>query len=348
MEIIKVFLITVIVFGVLIFVHEFGHFLAARIFGVRVNEFAIGMGPKLFSYKSKKSGTLYTIRALPIGGYNSMEGEIEESDEDGAFCSKPVWQRMIIILAGAFMNILLGFIIMLIIVLTTKNYLSNTVNVFRADGAEGYISDYQGLKSGDKIIKVNGNRTHIADEVTYAIFKDGVEPVNVTVIRDGEKIVIEGVQFPTASIQGQVYGVRNFSLNVERKNFTNTMKHTFYGSINSIVQVFDAIKGIIVGKYGFNDVSGPIGVGEALGEAAAIGNSTLLMLVVLLAMNIGVFNLLPIPALDGGRFVFLLIEAIFRKPIPKKIEENINAVGMLLLFGLVIIVAFKDIFKVFI
>lgn len=348
METVKVFLITVIVFGVLIFVHELGHFLAARIFGVKVNEFAIGMGPKLFSFRGKKSGTLYSLRLLPIGGYNSMEGENEESESEGAFCSKPVWQRMIIIVSGALMNILLGFIIMSIIVVTTKNYASNVVDVFvKSEGMTEYPTEYGGLRSGDKIIKINGDRVHIADEVSYAIFNEGGKPVNVTVIRDGKKQVIENVQFPTATSGDVVYGMRNFYFKVEPKNFVNTVKHTFYGSINSIVQIFDSIKGIMSGRYGLKEVSGPIGVGEALGEAAGMGITTLLTLTVLLAMNLGVFNLLPIPALDGGRLVFLIIEAIRRKPIPRDVEAGINGVGMLVLLGLVVVVAFKDVFMIF-
>lgn len=348
METVKVFLITVIVFGVLIFVHELGHFIAARIFGVRVNEFAIGMGPKLFSYKGKKSGTLYSLRLLPIGGYNSIEGEDGDSDSEDSFCTKPVWQRMIIIVSGALMNILLGFIIMTVIVLATKNYASNVIDVFvKSEGMTEYPTEYGGLKSGDKILKINGDRVHIADEVSYAIFNEGGSPVNITVIRGGKKQIIENVQFPTAESGGVVYGMRNFYFKVEPKNFVNTVKHTFYGSINSMVQIFDSLKGIVSGKYGFKDVSGPIGVGEAIGEATKIGITPLLTLTVLLAMNLGIFNLLPIPALDGGRLVFLIIEAIRRKPLPKDVEATVNGVGMLVLLGIVAIVAFKDVFMIF-
>ena len=348
----KVFLITVVVFGVLIFVHELGHFIAARIFGVRINEFAIGMGPKIFSYKGKKSGTLYSLRLLPIGGYNSMEGEdgevSGEEKSEGSFCCKPVWQRMIIIVSGALMNILLGFVIMSIIVLNTKQYASNVIDVFvKTEGMTEYPTEYGELKSGDRIVKINGDRVHIADEVSYAIFYEGGVPVDVTVIRDGMKMVIENVQFPTAESGGVVYGVRNFYFKVEPKTFASTVKHTFYGSINSMVQIFDSIKGIASGKYGIEGVSGPIGVGEALGEAAKISYTALLTFVVLLAMNLGIFNLLPIPALDGGRLVFLIIEAIRRKPLPKNVEATVNGVGMMVLLGIVVIVAFKDIFMIF-
>ncbi len=344
-----VFILTVIIFGVLIFVHELGHFIAARIFGVKVNEFAIGMGPKIFSKQSKKTGTLYSLRLLPIGGYNAMEGEDEESNDSGSFSSKPAWQRMIIIVAGGLMNLLLGIVVMFILVLSMKQYASVQISSFRTDTegvyADSYVSESGStLLSGDIIYKINDKKIHIGDELSYRIFSEGAEPVDITVIRNGEKIVLTDVQFPVAEISGIKYGVINFYVEPQEKTFVSTVKQVFYVSINSMVQVFDSLKGIVSGKYGFDDLSGPIGVGGAVGDAASVGFSSVLNLVVLLAMNLGIFNLIPFPALDGGRLVFLIIEAIRRKPVPKNIEATVHGVGMLLLFGLVIVVAFKDVF----
>lgn len=346
MGFIKVFLLTVLVFGVLIFVHELGHFIAARAFKVKVNEFAIGMGPAIFSRKSKRSGTLYSLRLLPIGGYNSMEGENEASDDDGAFCSKPAWQRMIIVVSGGLMNLLLGIILMFIIVLCMKSYPSTHVHSFYDYETQTYVDEYCGLQKDDEIIKINGKRVHIGDELSYMIFAYGAEPVDVTVIRDGQVKVIEDVQFPVGEASGIKYGVRNMRYYAEKKNFVNTVKQAFYGSTNSMVQIIDSLKGMLTGKYGFSEISGPIGVGDALGEAASMGTESFLMLTVLLAMNLGIFNLLPFPALDGGRLVFLIIEAIRRKPISRNVEAGIHSVGMLLLLGLVFVVAFKDVFMV--
>lgn len=346
MGFIKVFLLTVLVFGVLIFVHEFGHFIAARAFKVKVNEFAIGMGPAIFSHKSKKSGALYSLRLLPIGGYNSMEGENEASDDDGAFCSKPAWQRMIIVVSGGLMNLLLGIILMFIIVLCMEKYPSTHIHSFYDYDSQTYTQEFCGLKTGDKIVKINGKRVHIGDEVSYSIFSYGVDPVVVTVIRDGKTVNIENVQFPVSETDGIRYGVRNIVYYAEPKNLGNTVKQVFYGSTNSMAQIIDSLKGMVTGKYGFNEISGPIGVGDALGDAASMGIDALLMLTVLLAMNLGIFNLLPFPALDGGRLVFLIIEAVRRKPVPRNIEAGIHSAGMLLLFGLVFVVAFKDIFTV--
>ncbi len=346
MEIFWIFILTVLIFGVLIAVHELGHFLAARLFKVKVNEFAIGMGPKLFAHKSKKSGTLYTIRLFPIGGYNSIEGEDGDSQDAGAFCSKPVWQRMIIILAGGIMNLLTGIIIMAVLVLGSKQYVSNQIDVFFMKDENGnYVTEYEGLRSGDIILKINNDRVHIAEEVSYSIFNQGYVPVDVTVERDGVVMVIEDVSFPVENESGIYYGVRNFYFNTEPKNFINTVKHTFYGSFNSVVQVFDSIKGLVMGKYSVDQLSGPIGVGGAIGEAAKMGADTVLNFVVLLSMNLGIFNLLPLPALDGGRFVFLVIEAIRRKPVPSAIEASIHSVGMILLLALAVFVAFKDIVR---
>ena len=278
-----------------------------------------------------------------------MEGEDNDSEDEGAFCSKPAWQRIIIVAAGAIMNVLLGVILMLIVVLGSKHYVSTQIDVFTAkDDAGNYLTEFSGLKAGDTILKINGTKVHIGDEVSYEIFHQGASPVSVTVIRDGQKLVIDGVQFPVGETSGLSYGMRNFYLNPEAKTFGNTIKQTFYGCINSMVQVFDSIWGLIIGRYGFNELSGPIGIGGAIGDAAEVGTTTLLNLVVLLAMNLGIFNLLPVPALDGGRLVFLSIEAIRGKPIPRDIEANIHAVGMLLLLGLIGVVAIKDIIMYFV
>ncbi len=352
-----VFLITVLVFGVMILIHELGHFIACRIFGVKVNEFAVGMGPKLLSHQSKKSGTVYSLRAFPIGGFNSIEDGTEEiTDEHGntvmvqketvpedAFPAKPVWQRMIIIGAGAFMNLLLGFIIMTVVVIGTEKYGSTTIAHFvDENGAE--MSEYNGLKAGDEVLKVGNRRVHTGDEFIYAIFADGAKPLDFTVLRDGKKTVVKDVSLPTQEEQGITFGVINFRIYTEEKNFPNTVKQAFFGATNAITQVFDSLKGMVTGKYGLQHMSGPIGVGEVIGQAASVGLNSLLSITVLLTMNLGIFNLLPIPGLDGGKLVFLIAEAIIRKPIPRKIEERATVVGITLLMALVVVVAFKDVF----
>ena len=359
-EAVKITVITVLVFGVLIFVHELGHFIACRIFGIRVNEFAIGMGPKLLSRQSKKSGTVYSVRAFPIGGFNNIEyGSVETTDAEGneilyhppreelpdyALGAKPVWQRMIVMVAGALMNLILGLIIMTVIVISTEKYGSTTVAYFLDTETGEQIQEYSGLMAGDKIVKVGGRRVFTGDELVYSIFAKGADPVDVTVIRDGNKKMIEDVSFPTQEKQGITFGIINFRIYSEEKNFVNTVKQSFFGSVNVVTQVVDSLVGIFTGKYGLEHMSGPIGVGEVIGQAAKYGLRSVMTITVMLSMNLGVFNLLPVPGLDGGKIVFLIIEWIRRKPIPTKIEENATIVGITLLFALGIVIAFKDTF----
>ena len=353
------FLITALIFGILIFVHELGHFIACRIFGVKVNEFAIGMGPKILSKRSKKSGTVYSLRLFPIGGFNSIEDGLEEfTDENGktsvrvkevmpedAFPTKAVWKRIIIIAAGAIMNFLLGFIIMTVIVIGTKYYGSTTLAYFvDENNPEAKIEEFQGLKRGDQVIKVGNRYVHTDEEFVYSIFANGDEPVDIVVKRGGEKVTVPSVKFPTKEEQGITYGVVNFKVYTEEKNFANTVKRAFFGSVNAITQVTDSLKGMITGKYGLQHISGPIGVGEAIGQAAKFGLNSVLNIAVVLSMNLGVFNLLPFPGLDGGKLIFLAIEGIIRRPIPRKIEETATFIGITALMALIVLVAFKDVF----
>ena len=365
-------LIAILVFGVLIFVHELGHFVAARAFGVKVNEFAVGMGPKLLSHKSQKSGTVYSLRALPIGGFNSIEGENGDSTDEAAFCVKPVWQRMIIIVAGAAFNLILAVIVMCIIVIATDKLGSTTVaklnppeeQVETEQGGEAentetesdeeksdYVgppsNTYEKLMVGDKILKINGKRVHVVDELVYTIAFEGVEPATVTVVRNGETVVIEDVVFETYENGGIVFGSIDFSVYREDKNFFTVIKHSWFNCVSTMETIWESVGGLISGKYGVEHVSGPVGVTEALGDAASKGPLYVLNLAVMISMNLGVFNLLPIPALDGGRFIFLLVEAIRKKPIKPEVEGLIHTIGILVLMGLMVVITFKDVIFMF-
>jgi len=359
-------LIAILVFGVLIFVHELGHFLAARAFGVKVNEFAVGMGPKLLSHKSERSGTVYSLRALPFGGFNSIEGENGDSTDDAAFCVKPVWQRMIIIVAGAAFNLIFAVIVMCIIVIATDKLGSTIVAQFpepvvsdteqEGDGEEKeneivLVGEPSNTKEkfqvGDKIIKINGKRVHVVDELVYTIAFEGVEPSTVTVIRNGETVVLENVVFPKYESGGIVFGTVDFKVAREDKNFFTVLKHSWFNCVSTMETIWESLFGLISGKYGMEQMSGPVGVTEALGDAAKSGILVVMNMAVMISMNLGVFNLLPIPALDGGRLVFLIIEAIRRKPLKAEVEGMVNTVGLLLLMALMVIITFKDVFTLF-
>lgn len=341
-------LIAILIFGALILVHELGHFLTARLFHVKIYEFSIGMGPKLFSKKSKKSDTAYSLRLLPIGGFVSMAGEDEESDEEGSLRHKPVWQRIIITAAGSLSNILLGFIVMLIIVMCAKNLGTTTVRSF----ASGAQTEQSGLMVGDTIVAIDGHKVHAFYDMNYKISRYGIKPVDVTVIRNGERIVIEDVVFPTdaeALKQGIVLGTRDFYPVLDTKNFSSVIKNSFWQSVMTVRMVYDSLYDLITGKYGIQQLSGPVGITGVITDAAQDAvetkdSSYLWSLFVVLAMNLGCMNLLPFPALDGGRIVFLIIEGIRRKPINPKIEGYIHAAGMALLLLLMLVVTGKDIF----
>ena len=338
-------LLTLLLLGVLVFLHEGGHFLLARLNDITVNEFAIGMGPKIFSKVSKKSGIRYSIRAFPIGGFVSMAGEDEASDDVNAFCNKNVWRRISTVLAGPVTNILVGFIGMLVLVLLTVPA-SNIVAVF----SENATSSECGLQVDDKIVAVNGVKTHTGNEVAYEIPYQGDEPLDITVIRNGEMIVLEDVSFPKVEESGVVLGTLDFQfwgVGEGEKDFGLIISHTFWRTYSTAKMVWDSLADLITGRFGLDAISGPIGMTELVGSAIATGWESVLYLWVIISVNLGVMNLLPLPALDGGRLVFLLWEAVTRKPVNKNVEAYINAAGLLILMAFMLIITFKDIFKLF-
>lgn len=343
------FIITLLILGLLVTVHEFGHYITARLCGVTINEFSIGMGPKLFQKKGKKYDTVYSIRAIPVGGFVSMAGEDGTSDDENAFCNKKWWQRFIILSAGAIMNILLGFLLMAIIVCASKNIASTTI----ADFNEGAVSPQYGLQAGDTVIKVNGVRVHTGDELVYEITNSGYKPIDFTVKRQNEAgktvtVKIKDVKFTTTTEQGVEFGSYDFRVYAESKTVLNVLKHTFFRSVSAIKMVFDSLVGLVTGRFGMEAMSGPVGITESVGTAVKFGGTTLIYLTALITMNLGVFNLLPLPALDGGRLLFLYIEA-FRggKKLDPELEGRVHFAGIMILFGLMILVTFKDIVKLF-
>lgn len=335
--------LALLIFGFLIFIHEFGHFITARMFRVTIHEFAIGMGPTLVSKKAKKSGIRYSLRALPIGGFVSMEGEDEESEDQNAFNKKPVWQRIIITCAGAFMNVFIGIIVMAVLVSTQDILPSNVIGAFAEDENVNNYAYASGLRLGDEITHVDGTRVHIANETIYEIMRKGIEPIDITVVRDGETVVIEDVVFPTIVETGTRYGNVDFKVLPEQKTPLTVLKHAFFRSTSTIKMIWESLFDLIRGRYGVESISGPVGVTKALGEAAEQGASDFVYLAVVISMNLGVMNLLPLPALDGGRLVFQLIELIRRKPIKPEIEGYVHFAGLVVLMILMVVIAVKDV-----
>ena len=447
----------ILIFGVLIFVHELGHFIVARLCGVKVLEFAIGMGPKLFSWKGKRKGTVYSLRAFPIGGFVNMLGENgmevvqgdngEEKDsptmfrempsdnpEDTrpvneewqeltpelakqAYCNQSVWRRILISIAGPAMNIILGILLMLVMVLVQgENAAATTVVagfhvqytaeeaqygfepndhlysvngkrllsyaefeglVKEAGGKEltvtvqrlneegtnydminipvilgegdlklftGSLSNGCGLMIEDEIIKVNSTRVHTYDELSYEIMNQGYKPLKLTILRNGEKLVLEDVVVPSREDQGIVFGELDFLIYREPEfNFVTVLKHTWFRSLSTVKMVYDSLFGLFSGRYGVEAVSGPVGITKVVGQAAKYGFVPVLNLIVIISINLGVMNLLPIPALDGGHIFIYLIEVVRRKPMKRELEGIINMVGLVLMLALAVLVAIKDI-----
>lgn len=336
-------LLTVLTISLLAFLHELGHYLTARRFGVTIKEFAVGMGPKLFSRRSEKTGIVYSVRALPIGGFVAMEGEDEESEDENAFNKKPVWQRMCVTVAGSLMNILTGVLLMAVIVTMSPKLAGTTVGEF----IDGATSVSYGLQIGDEIVRVDGDRVHVAAELSYEIMHDATKPIDIVVKRGGELITLEDVVFSTVTSEGVTFGMPDFRVYAEEKTVLSVTKHTFFRSVSTVKMIWESIIDLIGGRYGFEAVSGPVGVASAVSDAAQSGFLDFLYLVVVIAVNLGVFNLLPIPALDGGRLLFQVIELIRRKPLKAEVEGYVHFVGIILLLLLMLVVTFKDVIGLF-
>lgn len=445
-------LLALVIFGFLIFIHELGHFLAARAFGVTVLEFSIGMGPKIFSRRSKKSGTLYSLRLFPIGGFVNMLGEgnanpvlperenkgadllIQDTKEDEidakaaeealthSYAKQKVWKRILISLAGPAMNLLLGFVLMfLMVILAGTSSLGGTqvagfytqysaetsaygfesgdylekidgevirsyrqveeliassgdtlvcdITVERLNKAKTAYelvtlqkvsltkdffassfthskSEEAGLMQGDVIRKVNGTRVHTYNELSYEIMNQGYRPLTLTVERDGKTLLLEKVSFPNFTDEASNVRLGEMDFRVYREEnpgvFT-IIKHAFYRSLSTVKMVWDSLKGLISGRFGVEAVSGPVGITKTISDAAKTGVLNLLYLVIVISINLGVMNLLPLPALDGGHIFLHLLEGVRGKPLKQEVEAIINFVGLFLLLALAVVVAIKDV-----
>ncbi len=352
-----------IVFGVLIGIHEAGHLIAAKAVGVTVFEFAIGMGPKLFSFT--KGGTKYSLRLFPIGGYCRMDGEDERSENEGALCNKSVLQRLLVIAAGAIMNILLGFVIYVFCTslysdAVTTNRIGSVIPDSPAFAAE--------LEAGDKIIKINGNRVYNSQDVNLEMMKAGYgNGFSVTVKRNGGKLtktVVPSLYIKEYEEDGEVLGgyfadentpseikerygryLMGFTFATEQKTVLTVLKSAALSCGSTVKIVLYSLRMLVTGQVGLNDVSGPVGIVGEIGNSARAGLLSLLSLTSMITINLGVFNLLPVPALDGGRIFFLLVELVRRKPIPPEREGLVHFIGLAALMIFMLVVTANDVFK---
>lgn len=339
-------LFALLFFGVIIMIHECGHFACAKLFKVKVNEFSLGMGPALF--KRKKGDTLYALRLFPIGGYVAMEGEDDASEDDRAFNKKPVWQKMIIVVAGALMNLILGFILMVLLLTTSTDLIgTNTIKEFYPDA----VSSQYGLQAGDRFLEIDGH--HVWSELDLSFLmsrsQDGV--FDFVVERDGEKVTLNDVHFATEQQNGVTLIQYDFIIIGEQPGFLNIVKNAFTQSASIVRMVWLSVFDLVTGRYGMSELAGPVGtvdiIADVTAQAVSSGSLTnLLTIMAFITINVGVANLLPLPALDGGRFLFLAIEAVRRKPVNPKYEGYVHATGLALLLLLMVFVTYNDISRI--
>ncbi|MBQ3054832.1 MAG: RIP metalloprotease RseP [Oscillospiraceae bacterium] len=334
-------LLAVLAFGFLIFVHEFGHFITAKLSGVRVNEFALGMGPAIFKFT--KGETLYALRILPIGGFCAMEGEDKESDDPKAFGSKSVWKRILIVVAGSAMNLIIGFVLLTVFLAPTERWVTPTV----AEVVPEYMAE-SGIQVGDTVTSIDGYRIYLANDLLTALSLGKDAPYyTVEVLRDGERVTLERVKFELHTYERDGKTVQNYGVlfKTEESTFGGKVKLILQNAYNLVRMVHLGLVQLLTGQVGMDDVAGPIGIGKMMVETAQTSLFSLLFLIAFISINLGIMNLLPIPALDGGRLLFLLIELIRGKPINPKYEGYVHAAGLVILMGFMIFVAFHDIWR---
>lgn len=344
-------ILALIIFGLIVTVHEFGHFICAKLSGIKVLEFSVGMGPKIFQ---KQIGeTMYSLRILPVGGYCSMEGEDESGDNPRSFRNAKLWKRMIVLAAGAFMNFILGFVMILIMSCMFENIPTTQIRGFSGvlndDGTKTYYAEsYKtGLRHDDVIIKIDDTSIYSILDLNYMFASSKTNTHDLVVKRDGEKVKLNDVTFYDESTGDTL----DFGLVTKDKNFLTVMDCSgdIFLSMGHIVGL--SLKQMITGKLSKDEVSGPVGVVTAINESTEQAESTedavfnLVYMTALITINLGIFNLLPIPGLDGGRLIFCFIELVRRKPVKPEHEGYVHLAGMALLFGLMIFATFNDIMR---
>ena len=336
------YLVALLVLFAVIIIHEFGHFLLAKLNKIKVNEFAVGFGPKLIS---KKIGeTVYSWRLVPFGGFCDMEGEDEDSVDPRAFGNRPAWRRLLVVVAGALFNLILGFVIAVAIVAPQESFATTTVAQFEEDA----VSSQHGLKVKDKILRANGRKVFTTYDLSYIFSSDEDGVIDFVVERDGEKIELDNVKFALEEYEdSNRYLKLDFFVYGEERTFFSVIKNSFSTVLSYGRVVYMSLFDMLSGRYGLNDMSGPVGITVAIGTAAKQSLMSLLNLACLITVNLGIFNLLPLPALDGGRIVFLIVEMLRGKPVPAKYEGWVHTAGFIALLALIAVISFSDILKFF-
>ena len=345
----------ILLFSLLIFVHELGHFLAAKASGVQVNEFAMFMGPAIF--KKQVGETLYSIRCIPIGGYCAMEGEDSQSDNPRAFGAAKWWKRLIILVAGSFMNFVAGVLIMLIVFMPAKQFVTPVISSF-----EDYstVTGASGLQVGDEILEVDGEKIYVQSDFGMLLSLNPGDRHDLVVKRNGQKVILDDFLMEKHEVtdeQGNKMMLYGMNFTLENATFSNKVHYAWLSAVNTVRTTRLSLGMLLSGQASLQDMTGPVGIVQMMSDTAEASEKTsdailnMLSFGGFIAINLAVMNLLPIPALDGGRVLALLlttgIEAITKKKINPKYEGYIHGAGMVLLLGFMALVMFKDIFAIF-
>jgi len=347
-------IVAILIFGILIATHELGHFAAAKFSNVRVTEFAVGMGPVLL--KKQKGETQYSLRAFPIGGFCAME-EDDESDDPRAFTNQVWWRRFIILAAGALMNFLTGLIILLVIVPKSSMFVTPTITGFFENCP---YESQQGFQANDTFYQIDGHQVFFPSDVSTLMSRGNSDAHDIIVIRDGEKVELKDFKLIPVeyTINGETVKKYGFYLGDKQTGVIADLKYTWDGSRDFVRMVWMGLSDLVSGKVGMKELSGPVGIVGLINDVGENSASTtaaaynIAYLAAFIAVNLAVMNLLPIPALDGGRLFFLLINAIieglWKKKLNPKYEGYVHAAGFALLIGLMVVVMFSDIYKLII
>ncbi|MCI8349092.1 MAG: RIP metalloprotease RseP [Firmicutes bacterium] len=331
----KTAILAILLFCIMIFPHELGHFIAAKKTGVKVNEFAFGMGPTIWKKQGRE--TLYSIRLFPIGGFCAMEGEDEESDEPGAFTNKKPWQKIVILAAGSFMNVVCAVVVMSL-VLGIMGFTTTAVDNVQA-GSPAFEA---GMLSGDVIKSIDGADIEEWSDVPNAIAASKGKDLDVIVDRDGIEKKLNLT--PIAGEDGRY--VMGITSKISHNPFT-AVKEGAKATWNMTITMFDTLKQLFTGKVGTENLSGPVGVVQMVSETSEYGFWYYGFLTALICLNLAIINMLPLPALDGGRIIFVIYTMITGKKVSQKVEGTIHLIGMALLFALMIYVTFNDVTRIF-